>query len=92
MALLMALTFSSCSDPEASTLLTDGKWKFKNLTTTSEDPDIITLVNALKMGFTDATLDFQDDGTYIQEFLIGDPETGSWELIGDDLLVLTSDE
>jgi hypothetical protein len=91
MALLMALILSSCSDPEASTLLTDGSWKFKDLTTTHEDQDVIDLINLFKMAHTDATLEFQDGGTYILEYLIGDPETGSWELIGDDLLILTAD-
>jgi hypothetical protein len=90
MAILMALTLGSCSDPDASTLLTDGTWKFKDATTDSEDQDIKTLILLYKALLIDGTMNFQGDGTFIMTApLMEEPQTGSWSLIGDDQLVLT---
>ena len=92
LAIMMILTMTSCADPEASALLTDGTWSFSDMTTDHEDESIQTLVLAIKAGFTSATLNFEEDDTYILDIpLAGDPETGTWSLIGDDQLILTKD-
>jgi hypothetical protein len=89
---IMMLAMTSCADPEASALLTDGAWTFKNLTTDSDDDAVKDAVQVLKLIHIDATLEFQDGGDYLIEFALGDPESGSWELIGDDQLILNPDE
>lgn len=91
-AAAVMLGMTGCADPEASALLTDGAWKFRNITTNSEDDAIKTLVAGIKAFYVDATMEFQDAGDYIIEFALADPETGTWELIGDDQLILTDDE
>lgn len=93
LAMLMMLAMTSCADPEASTQLSDGIWKFNNMTTDSEDETIILGVNGLKAYHTDATLEFQSGGDFVKQFLLEtDPETGTWSLIGDDQLIITPDD
>ena len=93
MALMMMLAMTSCSDPDATTQLTDGIWKFNNMTTDSEDDDIILGVKALKLYHTEATIEFQSGGDFIKQYYLEqDPETGTWSLIGDDQLILTPDD
>jgi len=91
-ALLLMAGMRGCADPEASALLTDGAWKFKNVTTDSEDDAIKTLVAGLKAFYVDGTLEFKSGGEYIKEFALADPETGTWELIGDDQLIFTDED
>jgi hypothetical protein len=93
MALILMVGMTSCADPEASALLTDGTWKFRNMTTNSEDETIKGLVALGKAILTDATLELNSNGEYIIDSpLLQDPETGSWELIGEDQLILTTDD
>ena len=92
MALLLLAGMTGCADPEASALLTDGVWKFKNVTTDSEYDVIKTLVAGYKAFYVDATLEFKDGGEYIKEFALADPETGTWDLIGDDQLIFTDED
>ncbi len=67
-------------------------WDFEDFSTTSEDEDIKSLVALGKAFLTDATLEFQEGGRYIMTLsLAEDPETGTWELIGDDQLIMNSD-
>ena len=84
-------TMTQC-ELDNKTLLTDGIWNFKNLTTNSEDEttqDLIFLVKAL---MTDGTMEFQGDGNYIMDApLLDEPVTGTWSLIGDDQLILTAE-
>ena len=54
------------------------------------ETSIITLAKAL---LTDATMEFQEGGTYIMTSpLVEDPTTGEWQLIGEDQLILDPDD
>lgn len=89
-ALILLGTSGCAGDP--NTLLSDGIWDFEDFTTTSEDENIKSLVALGKAFMTDATMEFQDDGRYIiTSPLSEDPETGSWELVGDDQLIINPD-
>ena len=87
---IMLLSLSSC-EKDHVTLLTDGVWKFENITTNSSDDAIKVIVAGLKAIYTDGTMEFFSDGTYIKEFPLIDDETGSWELIGETQLVFSPD-
>lgn len=90
---MLALFVLTGCETDNKTLLTDGTWKFHNATTSSEDANIQQLVALLKAFMTDATLEFQSDGTYILTSpLAEEPETGSWSLVGDDQLIMTPDD
>jgi hypothetical protein len=92
-ALFLMLSMTACSDPDATTQLTDGIWKFRNMTTDSEDETIKGWVALGKALLTDATLEFQSDKTYLMDSpLMSEPETGTWSLIGDDQLILSPDD
>jgi hypothetical protein len=91
-ALMLMITMTGCSEPDASAQLTDGIWNFSNITTDSEDELIIALIAFNKEAGAGSTLEFQEGGDYIQD----SPEleetiTGTWSLIGDDQLILTPD-
>lgn len=89
-ASILLVTSGCAGDP--NTLLTDGVWDFEDFTTTSEDEDIKSLVALGKAFLTDATVEFQIGGTYILDSpLLDDPETGTWELIGEDQLIMDPD-
>ena len=63
------------------------------MTTTSEDETIISIVAFAKAVLTDATMEFQEGGTYILSSpLVEEPTTGEWSLIGEDQLVLDADD
>ena len=91
MLLTMTLLFSATGcEKDNKTLLTDGVWNFKNMTTDSEDETTQNLVFLAKALMTDATLEFQESGDYIMDSpLMDEPTTGTWSLIGDDQLVMT---
>jgi len=91
LVLVLILALNSCADPESTELLTDGIWKFSNLTTDSDDAEIQEFVNIWKISMTDATMEFQEGGDYIMTYLIGEPEMGTWTLVGDDQLIITSE-
>lgn len=92
MSLLVMLTLTAC-EKDNTTLLTDGVWTFQNMTTDSEDETTINLIALGKALLTDATMEFQEGGTYILSSpLVEDPGTGDWELIGDDQLILDPDD
>lgn len=88
---LVLLGSSGCAgDP--NTLLTSGIWDFEDFTTTSEDDNIKSLVALGKAFMTDATMEFQSSGRYIMTSpLSEDPETGDWELVGEDQLIINPD-
>ncbi|MFH0757795.1 MAG: lipocalin family protein [Bacteroidota bacterium] len=90
---LLMLSMSACSDPDAATQLTDGIWNFRNMTTDSEDETITGMIALGKALLTDATMEFQSDKTYMMDSpLLAEPETGTWSLIGEDQLILTPDD
>jgi hypothetical protein len=92
-AALMALLLLAGCDSDNNALLTDGIWNFRNMTTNSDDPNIQQLIALGKAFMTDATLEFQSDGTYIINTpLSQDPITGTWELVGDDQLIIDADD
>ena len=83
---------SGCETETNKQLLTNGIWTFSNLASDTEDQTLQTFVLLAKALLTDATLEFQDDGTYlIASPLSDEPSTGTWELIGNDQLIMTSD-
>lgn len=81
---------NSCKK-DNETLLTDGIWNFENITTDSVDESIQTIVAGFKAAYTDATLQFFSDGTYVIEYPLIDDETGTWELAGSSKLIFTPD-
>lgn len=89
MFLLIAAT--GC-EKDQKTLLTDGIWNFKNMTSDSEDENTQNLIFLARALMTDATMEFQEGGDYmITSPLMDEPSTGSWTLIGDDQLILTQE-
>ena len=89
--MLVMLTLTSC-ETDNKNLLTDGVWTFQSLTTDSEDENVNTLILIASALMTDATMEFQESGTYIMDSpLANQPTTGDWELIGEDQLILTPD-
>jgi hypothetical protein len=87
---IIILSLSSC-EKDRVTLLTDGVWKFENITTNSDDDAIKTIVAGLKAVYTDGTMQFFSDGTYVKEYALLDDETGTWELVGETQLVFSPD-
>jgi len=89
--LFTLLTLTAC-ETEYETLLTDGVWTFQSMTTDSEESAIISLVSLRQALLTDATMEFQEGGTYILDSpLVENPTTGDWQLIGDDQLLIDPD-
>lgn len=87
-SLLILFSTTGC-DQDNKTLLTDGIWNFKTLTTDSEDENTQNWILLAKALMTEATIEFQEDGTYILNSpLMEEPTTGTWSLIGDDQLVM----
>ncbi|MEA3463067.1 MAG: hypothetical protein U9R49_14370 [Bacteroidota bacterium] len=92
LSLLVMLILTAC-EKENSVLLTDGIWTFQNLTTDSEDENIINLIALGKALLTDATMEFQEGGSYIMTSpLVEDPTTGEWQLVGEDQLIIDPDD
>ena len=88
----VALLLTTACETDNTSLLTDGIWKFSNMTTDSESQDIITLIALGKAILTDGTLEFKTDQSYILNApLLQEPETGTWSLIGEDQLILNRD-
>lgn len=87
--LSMIGAFSGC-EKDQKTLLTDGVWNFKSMTTDSEDEttqDLIFVASAFMSG---STMEFISDGTFLSTSPLADePSSGTWSLIGDDQLILT---
>jgi len=87
MLLFVMFTLTGC-ETDNKTLLTDGVWTFQNLTSDSEDETIVSLIALGKAVMTDATLEFQEAGTYILSSpLVDDPTTGDWSLIGEQIIM-----
>ncbi len=89
--LFTLLSLTAC-ERDSETLLTEGVWNFKSMTTDSEDSAIISLVSLGQALLTGATMELQEGGTYILDSpLVENPTTGEWELIGEDKLILDPD-
>jgi len=89
---LVSMMLLSACETDNATLLTDGVWTFKSMTTDSDDSSIISLVSLGQALLTEATMEFQEGGTYILDSpLVENPTTGEWKLIGDDQLFLDPD-
>lgn len=87
-SLVLMLVPTAC-ERDQDTLLTDGSWSFHDMTTSSEESAIISIVSLAKALLTDATLEFQEGGSYmISSPYLQEPTTGEWQLIGEDQLVL----
>lgn len=91
MSLFVILLLTACETDNA-TLLTEGVWTFQDKSADSEESSIISLVSLEKALLTEATMEFQEGGTYILSSpLVENPTTGEWQLIGDDQLILDPD-
>jgi hypothetical protein len=91
LSFFLALLLTGC-EKDNTTLLTDGVWHFQDLSSDSEDNTVLSLVTLAKALLTDATMEFQEGGTYILSSpLVEDPTTGEWQLIGEDQLILEPD-
>ncbi len=86
--ILFIAGFSGCEKDNLN-LLTDGAWNFEDFSTSSENPDIQSLVALGKAVLTDGTLEFSSDDTYIMDSPIIDAETGTWELVGTSQLIFS---
>jgi hypothetical protein len=79
-------------EKDNATLLTNGLWNFQDMSTDSNESAIISLVSLGEAILTGATLEFQEDGTYILiSALVENPTIGQWDLIGDDRLLMHPD-
>ena len=91
MIIVTLLLVTGCETDNKS-LLTDGVWKFSNMTTDSEDQDIIALITLGKAILTDGTIEFKADETFILSApLLQESQTGTWSLIGDDQLIMDNE-
>ncbi len=87
MSLFVLFTMTGC-EKDNKTLLTDGVWTFQNMTTDSEDETILGFIALGKALLSDATLEFQEGGTYIiTSPLVDDPSTGEWSLIVEQIIM-----
>ena len=85
-ALLLTTACEKTADNKA--LLTDGIWNFSSMTTDSESEEIKALITLGKILLTEGTVEFKDDKSYILSSpLLQDPQTGTWSLIGDQLIL-----
>ncbi len=90
--LFTLLTLTAC-ETDSATLLTDGVWTFQSMTTDSEESSIISLVSLAQALLTEASMEFQEGGTYIMiSPFVENPTTGEWELIGEDQLIIDPDD
>jgi hypothetical protein len=89
-ALLLTLSLlQTACETDNTSLLTDGIWTFQEMTTDSDDNTIISLISLAEVLLTEATMEFQEGGTYIMDSpLAEDAVTGEWELIGEEQLLL----
>lgn len=86
-AIALFLT-TACESTDDKSLLTDGIWNFSNMTTDSESEATQTLILLGKAFLTEGTMEFKDDGSYILSSpLLQDPQTGTWSLIVDQLIL-----
>jgi len=86
---MIFIGLSSC-EKDKLTLLTGGVWKFSNLTTTSVDEVATAFIAGYKAIHTDATLEFFEDGSFEKDApLFEEPETGEYELFGENQIVFT---
>ncbi|RLD91313.1 MAG: hypothetical protein DRJ29_14260 [Bacteroidetes bacterium] len=90
--LFTLLTLTAC-ETDSATLLTDGVWTFQSMTTDSEESSIISLVSLAQALLTEASMEFQEGGTYIMiSPFVENATTGEWELIGEDQLIIDPDD
>ena len=91
--LLVGMMLLTACETDNATLLTDGVWTFEDMTSDSEESAVISLVSLAKALLTDASMEFQEGGTYIlTSSLVENPTTGEWQLIGEDQLVLDPED
>ena len=91
--ILVGMMLLTACETDNATLLTDGVWTFQDMTSDSEESAVISLVSLAKALLTDASMEFQEGGTYILTSpLVENPTTGEWQLIGEDQLVLDPED
>ena len=90
---LIGMMLLTACETDNATLLTDGVWTFQDMTSDSEESAVISLVSLAKALLTDASMEFQEGGTYILTSLLQEnPTRGEWQLIGEDQLVLDPED
>lgn len=92
LSLLFFFLVSTGCEKDQSILLSDGIWHFQDMTTDSQESAIISIVSLAEAMFTDATLEFLEDGTYmINSPYLQEPINGEWQLKGEKQLILEPD-
>ena len=87
-AIALLLTTACEETADNKTLLTDGIWNFRSMTTDSDSEEIKAVVFLGNALLTEGTLEFKDDKSYILSSpLLQDPQTGTWSLIVDQLIL-----
>ena len=87
-AVALLLTTACEKTADNISLLTDGIWNFSNMTTDSESEATQALIFLGKALLTEGTIEFKDDKSYILSSpLLQEPQTGTWSLIGDQLIM-----
>jgi len=91
--ILVGMMLLTACETDNEALLTDGVWTFQDMTSESEESAVISLVSLAKALLTDASMEFQEGGTYILTSpLVENPTTGEWQLIGKDQLILDPED
>lgn len=73
-------------------LLKDHIWNWVEMTTTSTNEDVQTIIALYNILMTGATLQFHSDGTYTIS-MFDESDEGDWELINNnEVLLMDSDE
>lgn len=88
--LFISMVFTSCTG-DSSTKLTNGIWDFSDLTSTSENETTQSFIAFGKAVMVDGTIEFMEDGSYVQTSPLVDDILGIWEIIGEDQLVISID-
>ncbi len=86
---LLFLFTLSCEKLSDEDLLTDHIWRYKEITTNSTDPNILSIISLANALMTGATMDFKKDGTFTLS-ASNQTETGTWELLNDGKILYTT--
>lgn len=91
LALTLAMIFvlSACDTEGSENILTDGIWTYESLSTNSDNQADKLGVEALKLSMDGATMEFKDNGTYIQTLpLTEEVTTGKWSMLTESQLTI----
>jgi hypothetical protein len=91
LAFILLISFTGCEKLSNEELLTDHVWKFKEITTDSNNETVIGLIALTNALMTGATLEFFSDGTYALT-AGSSTDDGTWNLVDDNTLMMDTDE